>query len=162
MPVYQTVEPRTLLIERYINRAHNDWLELGLEGGVLTIIGLVVFFVWFGRSSFQAWRPGQSGTDALDTALARAGSIVVVLLLLHSGVEYPLRTTAMMVVFALACALLIDPKHPIARPLRVSRPGSDLRLRVPLNRASSVVGRQAILSLRVYFKIYNLHCEIAS
>ena len=60
VPVYQTVEPRTLLSERYVNRAHNDWLELGLEGGVLTIIALVVFFVWFGRSSFQAWRPGQS------------------------------------------------------------------------------------------------------
>ena len=109
VPVYQTVEPRTLLFERYVNRAHNDWLELGLEGGVLTIVGLVVFFVWFGRSSFQVWRPGQSGADALDTALARAGSIVVVLLLLHSIVDYPLRTTAMMVVFALACALLINP-----------------------------------------------------
>jgi O-antigen ligase len=122
VPVYQTVEPRTLLIERYVNRAHNDWVELGLEGGVLAVVGLLIFFVWFGRSSVQVWRPGQSDADPLDTALARAGSIVVVLLMLHSIVDYPLRTTAMMVVFALACALLIDPKDPITRPTRVSRP----------------------------------------
>jgi O-antigen ligase len=116
-------------MERYVNRAHNDWLELGLEGGGLTITGLLVFFVWFGRSSFQIWRPGKTGADALDTALARAGSIVVVLLLLHSIVDYPLRTTAMMVVFALACALLIDSKDPTTRPIRVSKP-SDLPLRI--------------------------------
>jgi O-Antigen ligase len=121
VPVYQTVEPRTLLLERYVNRAHNDWLELGLEGGGLTIIGLLVFFVWFGRSSFQVWRPGQKSADALGTDLARASSIVVVLLMLHSIVDYPLRTTAMMVVFALACALLIDPKDPMSHPIRVSR-----------------------------------------
>ena len=73
------------------------------------MVGMVVFFVWLTRSSFRAWRSGQGGTDALDTALARAASIVVVLLMLHSIVDYPLRTTATMVVFALACALLIRP-----------------------------------------------------
>jgi len=119
-PVYQAIEPRTLLSDRYVNRAHNDWLELGLEGGGFTIIGLVVFFAWFGRASFQVWRPGQSGADTLDSALARAGSIVVVVLLLHSIVDYPLRTTGMMVVFALACALLIDPSK--SRPVQVSNP----------------------------------------
>jgi O-Antigen ligase len=123
-PVYQTVEPRTLLFDRYVNRAHNDWLELGLEGGVLTIVGMVVFFTWFTRSSFRAWRPGQSDTDAPDTALARAGSIVVVLVLLHSIADYPLRTTAMMVVFALASALLIDPKGPMNHPIWVSKPSN--------------------------------------
>lgn len=111
VPVYQAVEPRTLLFERYVNRAHNDWLELGLEGGVLSIAGLLVFLAWFGRSSFQVWRPNQKGADALDTALARAGSIVVVLLMLHSIVDYPIRTTALMVVFALSCALLTSPKR---------------------------------------------------
>jgi O-antigen ligase len=129
VPVYQTVEPRTLLMEPYINRAHNDWLELGLEGGVLAIVGLLIFFVWFGRSSFQAWRPANSDAHALDTALARAGSIVIVLLMLHSIVDYPLRTTAMMVVFALACALLISPKDPKIRPIQVSKP-SDLPLSI--------------------------------
>jgi hypothetical protein len=131
VPVYQTVEPRTLLLDqnRYVNRAHNDWLELGLEGGGLTIAGLLVFFAWFARSSFQVWRPGQDGADALDTALARAGSIVVVLLMLHSIVDYPLRTTAMMVVFALACALLISPKNPKTYPIRVSK-RSDLPLNI--------------------------------
>lgn len=111
VPVYQAVEPRTLLFERYMNRAHNDWLELSLEGGLLSIFGLLVFLAWFGRSSFQIWRPNQKGAEPLDTTLARAGSIVVVLLMLHSIVDYPLRTTGLMVVFALGCALLISPKR---------------------------------------------------
>ena len=109
VPVYQAVEPRTLLFDRYMNRAHNDWLELVLEGGVLSIFGLLGFLVWFGRLSFQAWRPAQEGADALDTALARAASIIIVLLMLHSIVEFPLRTTALMIVFALSCALLVSP-----------------------------------------------------
>jgi O-antigen ligase len=111
VPVYQAAEPRTLLFDHYMNRAHNDWLELVLEGGVLSIIGLLVFLVWFVRSSFQVWQPRLEGTDVLDTALARAASIVIVLLMLHSIFEFPLRTTALMVVFALSSALLAMPSR---------------------------------------------------
>jgi O-antigen ligase len=111
VPVYQAVEPRTLLFDRYMNRAHDDWLELSLEGGLLSIFGLLVFLAWFGRSSFQIWRPGQNGGDAIDTALARAGSIVVLLLMLHSIVDYPLRTTALMIVFAVSFGLMVSPKR---------------------------------------------------
>lgn len=120
VPVYQTVEPRTLLFDRYVNRAHNDWLEMALEGGILTIAGLVIFFVWFGHSGFQVWRRPQIAGDPSDRALVRAASIVVVLLMLHSTVDYPLRTTAMMVVFALACALLTTPNDTKTRPIRAS------------------------------------------
>ena len=63
VPVYQTVEPRTLLLERYVNRAHNDWLELGLEGGVLTIVGLRRLFcmVWSFKLSGMAPRSERCG-----------------------------------------------------------------------------------------------------
>jgi O-antigen ligase len=122
VPVYQTVEPRTLLDPRYVNRAHNDWLEAALEGGILTMIGFIAFLGWFGHSCFRTWRSNPNGNDTLNAPLARAGSIVIVLLILHSIVDYPLRTTAMSVVFALACALLIDLKDPTVRPTRVAKP----------------------------------------
>ena len=111
VPVYQTVEPRTLLMETYVNRAHDDWLEMVLEGGALSIFGMVVFLVWFAHSSWRAWRPGGWGTEPLSAGWARAGSIVGALLMLHSVVDYPLRTSALMVVFALSCALMIPPKR---------------------------------------------------
>jgi O-antigen ligase len=109
VPVYQTVEPRTMISDHYMNRAHDDWLELALEGGLLSLFVLLVFLAWFVRSSCQIWRPRQSGTDPNDIDLARAGSIVVLLLMLHSIVDFPLRTIAMTVEFAIACALLIPP-----------------------------------------------------
>jgi hypothetical protein len=45
----------------------------------------------------------------IDRLLPLAATIVVGLLLAHSFADYPLRTAAMMGVFAFACALLIEP-----------------------------------------------------
>ena len=73
--------------------------------------GLLVFLVWFGRLSLAAWRSIPEGAEDFDTALARAASIAIVLLMMHSVVEFPLRTTALMVVFAIACGLLASHKR---------------------------------------------------
>ena len=70
----------------------------------------VGFLAWFAVSTFKLWSSGQSETPVLDLALARAASIVIVLLLLHSAMDYPLRTAALSVLFAIACAYLIVPR----------------------------------------------------
>ena len=44
-----------------------------------------------------------------ERTLTRAAGLVVLLLIAHSFVDYPLRTNAMLGVFAFACALLVDP-----------------------------------------------------
>ncbi|MFZ0845991.1 MAG: O-antigen ligase family protein [Pseudolabrys sp.] len=111
VPVYQTVEPRSLLSDRYVNRAHDDWLELLLEGGVLSAFGILIFLAWFCRLSLQAWRPTPKDSDALDAAIPRAGTVIVLLLMLHSIVDYPLRTTGLMALFAIGFALLIRPNR---------------------------------------------------
>jgi hypothetical protein len=108
-PIYEKFEPRTTLEVRYVNHAHNDWLELWLTGGLPAVALAAGFLAWLAASTFKLWRGGHSETPVLDLALARAASIVVVLLLLHSMMDYPLRTTALMVVFAIACAYLILP-----------------------------------------------------
>ena len=71
----------------------------------------VGFLAWFAVSTFKLWSSGQSETPVLDLALARAASIVIVLLLLHSTMDYPLRTAALSVLFAIACAYLISPRR---------------------------------------------------
>jgi O-Antigen ligase len=139
-PVYQTVEPLTLLTEKYVNRAHNDWLELGLEGGGLSVIGLLVFIVWFARSTFRAWQLNRNYVE--HAALARAGSIGIVLLMLHSAVDYPLRTTAMTVIFALACSFLIGSKGQLTRPFPASKLNS---LRVHRSSPESRGGRNMLV-----------------
>ena len=111
MPVYDKFAPRTLLAETYVNHAHNDWLELWLTGGAPAIILVLGFLAWFGVATSRLWRSGQPEAPILDLALAQAASIVIVLLLLHSVVDYPLRTPTLSVLFAMACAFLIRPRR---------------------------------------------------
>jgi O-antigen ligase len=106
-PVYERFAPRTLLGEFIINHAHNDWLELWLTGGVPAILLAVGFLAWLGASIFRLWKNGETESPVLDLVLAQAASVVIVLLLLHSIVDYPLRIAAVSVLFAIACAYLI-------------------------------------------------------
>jgi O-antigen ligase len=110
VPVYDEFAPRTLLAETYVNHAHNDWLELWLNGGVPAIILVLGFLAWFGVAASRLWSGGQPETSVLDLALAQAASIVIVLLLLHSVVDYPVRTPTISVLFAMACAFLVPPR----------------------------------------------------
>ena len=107
VPIYEKFVPRTQLNDRLVNHAHNDWLELWLTGGLPAIILAAGFLAWLAASTFRAWSDDQPGASVLDLALAQAASIVIVLLLLHSVVDYPLRMPALSVLFAIACANLI-------------------------------------------------------
>jgi O-antigen ligase len=125
VPIYERFEPRTLMQDYYVNHAHNDWLELSLTGGAPAIILVLGFLAWFGVASFRLWRSGESEAPVLDLVLAQAASIVIVLLLLHSVVDYPLRTPTLSVLFAIACAFLI--------PLRRIEHTGEIESRPPAN-----------------------------
>ena len=62
-----------------------------------------------------------------DPNLARAAVLVVIIMVVHSIVDYPLRTAALAAVFAFACALLIPPQDSerVRRRRRVSGPAND-------------------------------------
>jgi O-antigen ligase len=111
VPIFERLQPRTLVQAVYVNHAHNDWLELWLNAGVPAIVLTIGFLTWFAAASTQRWRDGRLGAPVLDLALAQAASIVVILLLLHSVVDYPLRIPALSVLFAIACAYLIPPRQ---------------------------------------------------
>ena len=81
-------------MEKYVNHAHNDWLELWLTGGIPAIVLVVRFFGMVGRLDFRVWKSGDPEAGILDLALAQAASIVIVLLLLHSAMDFPLRIAA--------------------------------------------------------------------
>lgn len=101
-PVYRSVEPLAEVDPTFFNHAHNEYLEVWLEAGWLGIGALVLFLVWFGRRAINAWR----SVDSSSQSLPRAATISIMVVLLHSAVDYPLRTLTMSVVFALACAIL--------------------------------------------------------
>ncbi|MDH4980688.1 O-antigen ligase family protein [Hyphomicrobium sp. D-2] len=103
--VYEKIE--NLLPNTFANRAHNDLLEFWLELGLFAALILAAFIIWLGIRAVAVWR--RSDEYSLDTSLMRAAVLIVGLLLLHSLVDYPLRTGAMAAVFALACGLLMPP-----------------------------------------------------
>ena len=110
--VYQHFEPRMLLLDKYINHAHNDWLELCLEGGLLALAVLLGFVFWLSKSTYTVWRDRRSQGRGNGVVFAKAGSIVIILLMLHSGIDYPLRTASLLAVFAISCGLLVSSSLP--------------------------------------------------
>ncbi|HEY2345016.1 MAG TPA: O-antigen ligase family protein [Xanthomonadaceae bacterium] len=88
----------------YINRAHGDYHELWLETGVPGVALMALFASWFAWSAWRAWkREGQPLGAAL---VPRAATVSILLVLMHSYLDYPLRKTAILAVFGLVCALL--------------------------------------------------------
>jgi O-antigen ligase len=110
VPVYGTLEkPEDALLDAYVNRAHNDVIELWLEAGAAGLVLMLLFLAWLGVASWKLWRRAGAGASGIDLLLARGATLIVVLLLAHSFVDYPLRTSAMMAFMAFACGLLVAP-----------------------------------------------------
>lgn len=119
--VYAAVERPKDTTSGIVNRAHDDFAESFLETGLLGVVLAVAFFVWFGRVLFAVWIKPRSDSPAHDTLLACASSLIIIVLLLHSLVDYPLRTTALGALFAFFCGILAAPvavaSVPRERPL---------------------------------------------
>ena len=109
--VYMIGEPTDTVQWFYINHVHNDWLELALEGGIPAILLAAAFVGWLLWRIYMAWRPSSGTPDPL----ARAATFSLVCIMLHSALDYPLRTLALSSLTALLCALLC-PAPPESRP----------------------------------------------
>lgn len=113
VPVFAAVERPSELLRSYANRAHNDWAEWFLETGALGVVLTALALVWFAAAAARAWRSHAHVGEHL--ILQRAATLAIVLLLAHSLVDYPLRTTALMSVIAFSAALLVPARHDAAR-----------------------------------------------
>ena len=98
--VYQIDEPDRLLGLTYVNRAHNDWLEIWLTAGVPGAILLAVLVGGFLMASYAAFaRPANSSRSII---YARVGAAILFIFGLASVVDYPLRTPSLACVAVLA------------------------------------------------------------
>lgn len=114
VPVYESYAPRTLVRDRYVNHAHDDWLELWLTGGVPALMVALGFVVWLGAATVSLWRVGGAGNSAQEAAFVRAAPITIMLLLAHSVLDYPLRSAAVTAVLAIACVIATPLPSPSA------------------------------------------------
>ena len=109
--VYRTFDDPGRASHEFVNHAHNDYLEIALELGIAGLLLVILFLVWWTRRALRAW-----AEDFEGAALARAGSVIIGLVLLHSIGDYPLRTSALASVFALGAAFLVP--APVTRRRR--------------------------------------------
>ena len=100
--VYPLYERADQVTPEYVVHAHNDYAELTLELGIAGVLVVLVFLGWWAGAVGRAWRTGGGGP------YARAASIAAAVILVHSLVDFPLRTAAMSATFAMCLALLID------------------------------------------------------
>lgn len=102
--VYPQYENPAEVADFYINHAHNDYLELFLEFGILSVPVFLAFLIWWIRNLVRVWLSKASSPFAI------AGSIVSGSILIHSIVDYPLRTAALSCSFSVSLCLMILPK----------------------------------------------------
>ena len=100
--VYPLYESADRVVPEYVIHAHNDYAELVLELGLLGIVLIGAFLAWWMAAARAGWRTGGGGP------YARAASIATAVVLVHSLVDFPLRTAAVSATFAMYLALLID------------------------------------------------------
>lgn len=105
--VFRMVEPFNVLKPTYFNHAHNDYIELLIEGGLPVIALLVSAIAWFCAASWRAWRGSATG----ETHIAKTGSVVILLVLLASIADYPARTPMIMAMLAVAATWLSSSRN---------------------------------------------------
>jgi O-antigen ligase len=105
-PVYKLYEDHDRIVATVINHAHNDYAELALEMGAPGILLILLFLVWWTVAALRVWRFPDSGP------YARAASIASAALLVHSLVDFPLRTAALSTCFAVCLGLLVERRAP--------------------------------------------------
>jgi O-antigen ligase len=104
--VYREAEPLSAVTATYFNHAHDDAMELLVETGAFGLVVLCAFVAWWlWLTAGLVFAPrGRAGGG-----IGLYASLAVAALMAHSLVDYPLRTTALACLFALACGLMSAP-----------------------------------------------------
>lgn len=106
LQVYRTYESPDTVTTEYVIHAHNDYAEIAMELGLPGIVLILLFLAWWGRSVLAVWR------QAVGNPYARAASIASAAILVHSLVDFPLRTAAIGAAFTTCLALLLERRAP--------------------------------------------------
>ena len=101
VPWFDQAAPQALLQWEYFNHAHNEYAQWWLESGVLALLCVLsvsaLLIACFPRRAFVL----------PDRPVAVAAWLGCVLLMLHSVVDYPLRTPALMAVAAVLMGISV-------------------------------------------------------
>jgi O-antigen ligase len=107
---------RTFYTNFFVNEAHNDYLQLLVEMGLLGFATMLWFLVTLFRSAIKKmghWHADMSGAVALACVLGLSGILV------HSAVDFNLQIPANAALFYVFCTIAAS--EPFAQPARKRR-----------------------------------------
>lgn len=104
-PVFRSVEQLDNVLPAYVVHAHNDYAELALEMGVPGLVLVVAGVIALGMAAFGRGAIARFRGDPVRVAAV----LGLLLLLMHSAIDYPLRTLTLSTLFAVLAALLVRP-----------------------------------------------------
>ena len=100
---YRLIEETTRLT---VPHAHNDYIELFVEFGILGLIGISLTILWLTKLIFTSFSAKRRHSN-----LAKYLAISICLVVVHSLIDYPLRTIAIMALASFyLCSILLSHK----------------------------------------------------
>ncbi len=115
--IYPTYTDPALASPAFVNHAHSDYAELLLDHGVVGLLLIGAAWGWWGLLVRTGWA---------SDPVVRAALVVVAIILIHSAVDYPLRTATLATVAAFAAALATGQPPAAAKKHHRSRPSRQL------------------------------------
>jgi O-antigen ligase len=112
---YQIYELPNDIYSEYVNHAHNEYAELLMEGGIVAALLIAIYALFLGWGMLER----------RDHATARAAFLCILVVLVHSLVDYPLRTMAIMSCFIFAHAMIFTQHVTPRRASAAGQPGLD-------------------------------------
>lgn len=109
VPVYAAFEDLDYLHSRYVVAAHNDYLQIALEGGLLGVISIAAALALF---CHLAWKLYSSRVPPAEWAPWLGGCV----LLVHSVSDYPLHMPTLTAIFAVCFGAAEGSLRAIAKP----------------------------------------------
>lgn len=100
--VFQAFEQLDLVGPGFVNNAHNDYLELAVEGGLPVLLAMLAGLALLVAGGSNLVR----SSNRRGKILASAAWAAVLLLLLHSIVDYPLRMLSLSGLFGMLAGML--------------------------------------------------------
>ncbi|MGY6552436.1 MAG: O-antigen ligase family protein [Erythrobacter sp.] len=107
--VVRRYEDGSLITSEYINQAHNEYLQVMLEFGIFALPLIICSLIWWGINARLCWKSKEV------QPFARAGVVASCIILIHSFVDYPLRTPALSGIFIVSLIMMITGSEQIRR-----------------------------------------------
>lgn len=104
--ISQFEDPETVL-PTYVALAHNEYLQISLEFGLPGALALAVALGWLLVQARSIWASNETGETQTVRKMAYIGVLVCVL---HSLIDYPVRTPGIASLLALFVALIALPR----------------------------------------------------